>query len=1039
MAGFFRVALRDWDSEQPTEEFPEVAIANPFAVNPGDEIGRYRLVKPLGEGGFGLVWQAEQTTPIHRQVALKIIKVGMNTEQVVARFNAERQVLALMDHPGIAAVFDAGTTSNERPYFVMELVNGPAITTYCNQQQLALPDRIRLFVEVCRAVQHAHQKGVLHRDLKPSNILITETDGKPTPKIIDFGIAKAVDTISFVGEIEKTRHDVLLGTPAYMSPEQAILGNQDLDTRTDIYSLGVILYELLTGLPPVVAASGTTSPLHDVLRAVQIDAPLRPSSRALDAVDHPGRCQLSTPSELSRLLRGDLDWITLKALEKDRRNRYNSADALAADLINYLQDLPITAGRPSVTAATLKFIRRNRLLVSSAAAIMLALMIGVTVATYGLVREKAMRNLAESLRLHAEQQQALAEKEKQIAKEQRDLAQASEQTATAERLNAEATLSFLTQLLERTGENVKQGKNPEALRLALDSLSSEIGTFSTNPDVTEAITGRTALIYRFLRDEKKSLALVADQLRLLEQTRAADDQDLLVARELYARNLYLQGQIEDSYLQYDEVVRQRERLLGTRDGPRKLFLVRRNRADVWAGSNRRNDALIEYEDILATATQEIRDHPSWPIFLRGYAQTLTDAKRWSEAERIYSETLQEIELTGAEQQHIASTIHLNRSRLFVELNDIPAAISSLERAIQLQIKARGKTSPWLSEWLVELSRLYAVRHRHDDAIKAAKTAVDTALAIGQTDRLHLCHRALGDQFEANGNHDDAAVSYRASSELVRQQLPPPASAWLDLAHSMRNVALCSRFGEATSIAKRLSQILPSWRGDSERTEDLRLLESLIGFSQLAYAEFRGVAFNRKFSKLGATLAQPIMDRFVQNHSKSDVPAVQQALALLAAGTAPPASSPIVFAADFLAFERITYDRWSGGDDAARLLELAAALRLAGRHHDAVAIYQLVEGIQRPDLVISSRSQTAKFLAAETLRLKGDESAASEIIAKLAARHKSGKEIITDPLLLKKMNAWNTASPTLSGPPAPAQTLSPPPPQVAEDSGTKAAP
>jgi eukaryotic-like serine/threonine-protein kinase len=1050
-ASFLRVALGRWDSPLPTcDDAPEETSnpspiedppphlsstktlpTTPFAIHPGDEIGRYRLIKPLGEGGFGVVWLAEQTTPISRQVALKIIKVGMNTDQIVARFNAERQAIALMDHPGIASVFDAGTTANERPFFVMELVNGPPITAYCSQHRLSIAERLRLFIEVCRAVQHAHQKGILHRDLKPSNILITLIDGKPTPKIIDFGIAKAVDSTSIPNPIDQTRHDVLLGTPAYMSPEQAVLGNPDLDTRTDIYSLGVILYELLTGLTPILAPADTSSSLHEVLRSVQTDIPIRPSLRIRSNPQHTALCHLSSPAELHRQLIGDLDWITLKALDKDRRNRYNSADALANDVLNHLQDLPIAAGRPSIAHATLKFIRRNRLLVSSSAAILIALLLGVSIATYGLLKEKAMRTQAESLRNHAEQQRTLAEEEKQTAREQRDIAKTNEQIALSERQNAEATLQFLTQLLERTGEFVKQGRNPEALRLALDSLTPEIGQFSSNPNVVEAITGRTALIYRFLRDEKKSLTLVADQVRLLQESRPPTDHDLLSARLLYARTLYLQGQTTESHAQYDELVRQHQNLLDTRDGPRKLFLVRRNRADTWAGSGKLNEALREYEDIIDTATDEIRSHSSWPVLLRGYGQALMDANRLPEAANILSQTLSALPLTTPDEQHTASTIHINRSRLFVQMNDLTAAISSLERAIELQRQARGNNSPWLSEWLVELSRLYGLRHRYTEAINAAQTAIETALAIGQTERLHLCHRALADHLETNGEHDAAAASFRSSFELARQMLPPPNSAWLDLAHSMRNIALCDRFGEASSIATRLTRVLPSWRGDPERNEDLRIAESNLSFIHLASAESRNIPFDHKFIQQGTELAKPVVERFYRNHNTSNSPHFKQALQIL---STPPTDdpSPILYAADFLAYERMMDDRWTRKDDAAQLLELASALRVAARHRAAIQVYHLAAKVNQPTATVADRHQSALLMAAETHRQIGEESTAKNLFAHLANLHRTGKDPIHNPILLNRLSIALADSSLKSPPTSREQKPSPPQPQQAKD-------
>lgn len=312
-AGLLRVAMTP--GEDCVDEDLFAADPSDYANQAGQTIGPYTLCQKLGEGGFGLVWRAEQTTPIRRQVALKVIKIGMDTVQVVARFNVERQTLALMDHPGIASVYDAGTTATGRPYFVMELVHGLPITTYCEKRQLALPDRLRLFVDVCKAVQHAHQKGILHRDLKPPNIMVVDIDGHPQPKIIDFGIAKALESTALPESKLATRGDLLLGTPDYMSPEQAIPGNPDLDTRTDIYSLGVVLHEMLTGLTPQSISQGKTSTFFGRLQhSPQVDF-RRPSSLS----EHRGR--ESTENNFSHLLKGDLDWILLKALAHDRSDR----------------------------------------------------------------------------------------------------------------------------------------------------------------------------------------------------------------------------------------------------------------------------------------------------------------------------------------------------------------------------------------------------------------------------------------------------------------------------------------------------------------------------------------------------------------------------------------------------------------------------------------------------------------------------------------------------------------------------------------------
>jgi non-specific serine/threonine protein kinase/serine/threonine-protein kinase len=333
-------------------------------------IGPYRLLEKLGEGGMGEVWLAEQTEPVRRRVALKVIKRGMDTEQVVARFSAERQALALMDHPAVAKVFEAGSTPQGRPYFVMEHVRGVPITEHCDRHKLGTRERLALFVQVCEGVQHAHQKAILHRDLKPSNVLVTEQDGRRQPKIIDFGVAKAT-TQRLTERTVYTELGVLIGTPEYMSPEQAEMTGEDVDTRTDVYSLGVMLYELLVGALPFESRDLRESGYEEMRRKIREQEPRKPSARvttlsAEHAVESAGRRQTNVPG-LVRQLRGDLDWIVMKALEKDRARRYGSPAELAADVERHLGNQPVLAGRPSAAYRARKFVRRHRLGVGVAA------------------------------------------------------------------------------------------------------------------------------------------------------------------------------------------------------------------------------------------------------------------------------------------------------------------------------------------------------------------------------------------------------------------------------------------------------------------------------------------------------------------------------------------------------------------------------------------------------------------------------------------------------------------------------------------------
>jgi serine/threonine protein kinase len=363
----------------------------------GTFIGPYKLVRKLGEGGMGAVWAAEQEQPVRRSVAVKLIKPGLTGERgIVARFEAERQALALMDHAGIARVFDAGASATGQPYFVMELVRGSPITLYCDEYRLTIRERLGLFARVCQAIQHAHQKGVIHRDLKPSNILVTLHDGVPVPKVIDFGVAKALHARP-TDQTVYTEVGAVVGTPEYMSPEQAELSSLDVDTRSDVYSLGVILYELLTGATPLGRARAKCIPLAKQLQIVREEEPVRPSSRLTSfktTLPELAARRRTEPRRLSGEVRGELDWIVMRTLEKDRARRYDSASSLARDIQHYLANEPIEAGPPSGWYRARKFLRRHRGPVLAAVLLLLTLSAGVVGTTVGLVRATTAEHVA---------------------------------------------------------------------------------------------------------------------------------------------------------------------------------------------------------------------------------------------------------------------------------------------------------------------------------------------------------------------------------------------------------------------------------------------------------------------------------------------------------------------------------------------------------------------------------------------------------------------------------------------------------------------
>ncbi len=373
---------------------------SPFVEGPGSRIGPYKLLQQIGQGGMGVVYMAEQEKPVRRRVALKIIKPGMDSAQVVGRFEAERQALALMDHPNIARVLDAGTTGSGRPHFVMDLVRGIPITQYCDEAKLSPRERLELFIPVCQAIQHAHQKGIIRRDVKPSNVMVTLHDGTPVPRIIDFGVAKATDQ-RLTERTLFTQYGALIGTPEYMSPEQAELSGLDVDTRSDIYSLGVLLYELLTGTTPLERAKLREAGYAEILRRIKEEEPPKPSTRLSHSGDRLASIaatRRTEPARLTRLMRGELDWIVMKALEKERTRRYETATGLARDVQRYLDGDAVEAGPPSTAYKLRKFARRHRAALMAAGAFAFVLVVASVVSAYLAIRatraERAAREQA---------------------------------------------------------------------------------------------------------------------------------------------------------------------------------------------------------------------------------------------------------------------------------------------------------------------------------------------------------------------------------------------------------------------------------------------------------------------------------------------------------------------------------------------------------------------------------------------------------------------------------------------------------------------
>jgi eukaryotic-like serine/threonine-protein kinase len=504
---------------------------------PGDQVDRYRLIQQIGEGGCGVVFVAEQEQPVRRRVALKVVKPGMDTNSVIARFEAERQALALMDHANIAHVFDAGATASGRPYFVMELIEGVKITEYCDRHSLLIPARLKLFVQVCDAIQHAHQKGIIHRDIKPSNILVTTgADGKPVPKVIDFGIAKATADQQLTDKTIFTAFEMLIGTPAYMSPEQAALTSNDVDTRTDIYSLGVLLYELLTGTTPFDTRELLKAGFDEVRRVIRDEEPVRPSTRVSTMVDadladiskHYG----AEAPKLIREMLGDLDWIVMKALEKDRARRYATTNGLAMDIERYLSGEAVLARPPSVIYKFRKLFLRNRLLFGALSMVGATFVIAFVAVAVALTREKVARREADK---------ALRE-------------------AESDRTNSNQVTVFLEAMLEGVGPNVALGRDTTVLKAVLDQTAARLAVELTNqPAVQAELRSMLGRVYDDIRQYKESEAMfreaLATRTRLFgEESEAASDSMLDLGNMLSLQSRESEG---ESYLRRALAVRQK--------------------------------------------------------------------------------------------------------------------------------------------------------------------------------------------------------------------------------------------------------------------------------------------------------------------------------------------------------------------------------------------------------------------------------------------------------------------------------------------------
>jgi serine/threonine protein kinase/tetratricopeptide (TPR) repeat protein len=806
-------------------------VEKPTQEVAGSLIGPYKLLQKMGEGGMGTVWVAEQEKPVKRRVAIKLVKPGMDSAQVIRRFEAERQALAMMDHTNIAKVLDAGETANGRPYFVMELVKGVPITKYCDQTHASIEKRLELFIQVCAAVQHAHQKGIIHRDIKPGNVLVALQDGKPVPKVIDFGVAKALH--SKLGDRTMfTEIGQVIGTLEYMAPEQAEMSAMDIDTRADIYALGVLLYELLTGSTPITSERMKSAAFTEVIRLIKEEEPPRPSTRltqSKQSLASLASLRKIDPNRFSSVLKGELDWVVLKALEKDRTRRYETADGLARDIQRYLADEVVEARPPSTAYRFKKFVRRNKGRVVAACLVLLALLGGIIGTTYEMfearraaVAEREAKLEAEAKQAEAEKQQRRAESSEKLAGERLVQVEVERKRAEEEKRVAVAVKNFLqvkllgqadatnqANALLEAGDLTAGTKSDPTIRELLDRAAEELSAqqiesnFPNQPQLQAELLLTVGNTYRGVGAYDKAISLLKRSVDQHRQQLGNDHADTLESMYNLAVAYQAAGEANLALPLHQETLDRRKETLGAKD-PRTLTSMG-NLAMAYTQAGRLDRALPLFEQASKLFKETLGvEKPQTLISMHNLAWAYAAARKPKQAIPLYDETLQSFKTTfGPEHPNTLICMH-NLASAYESADKINLAIELYEETLALKKTVFGPNHPETLITMGSLAMAYQAAGKKDLALplfEDTRRLFKETLGIEAPKTLISMHN-LARAYMEFGKIDLAVPLYEETLALKKAKLGPDN---LETLVTMNNLAAAYLATEKYDLALPLFQ------------------------------------------------------------------------------------------------------------------------------------------------------------------------------------------------------------------------------------------